>query len=805
EGLIGFFVNTLVLRTDFSGNPSFLELLRRVKETALEAYAHQDLPFEKLVEQLQPERDLSRTPLFQVFFNTSNLKLDQQNVTGLTIDDFPVSVIEPKFDITLYAYEGQGRISFLLAYNYDLFDRDRIKCLTQQFVHLLTQIADEPDKNLSSYSLVAPEHREILPDPSLLIADPDVEPVTSTFLTIAERLPHHIAVSQGDRNWTYAKLAWSSSLIARTLRARELQKGDVVAIHGEKSFGLIASVIGVLLNGGVILTLDRKLPDNRKQVMLREADPKCLVLVGSNNYEHTWSDKQEGIKIIRVDSSDGFPLDFDTSSLYEHVQLPFINSSDSAYIFFTSGSTGLPKGILGRHKGLSHFINWQRNTFNINSQDRVSQLISLSFDAVLRDIFLPLTSGATLCLPEERDDIAANELLVWLDEEKITVLHTVPSVARFWLINRTSERSLRHLRYVFFAGEPLTESLVCDWKNSLRYDGKIVNLYGPTETTLVKSYYEVPEQASAGIQSIGKAMPQTQILILKSDNEICGIGEPGEIVIRTPFRTLGYINSPEEQLKRFRTNPFSKVENDVVYLTGDLGRYRPDGSLDILGRIDDQIKIRGVRIEPAEVTATLSQHPDVKACFVTDWKNEKGESALVAYIVTSDKDNLRIDNIRKFLINRLPSAFVPSAFVIIDQLPLTTSGKVDRQALPSPLISKIEIKTDFVSPRNTTEKILVDIWSQVLGVDKIGVHDNFFDLGGHSLRATQIISRVREAFNVELPLRGLIEEPTISNMARTIEEARNVESGTQAPPIEPIQREIGLPLSFAQERLWFLD
>ncbi len=805
EGLIGFFVNTLVLRTDFSGNPSFLELLRRVKETSLEAYAHQDLPFEKLVEHLRPERDLSRTPLFQVFFNMLNVKLEQQNVKGLAIEDFPLSDMESKFDLTLYADEGQGRISFLFAYNRDLFNRDRIHCLTQQFLHLLNQIAKEPDKKLSTYSLVAPEHRDIIPDPSIIITEPDLEPVTSTFLRIAETLPNHIAVSQGNRNWTYAKLAWSSSIIARTLRSREFQKGDVVAIHGEKSIGLIASVIGVLLNGCVILTLDRQLPDDRKQLMLREAGVKGLVLVGSNDYEHRWSDKQVGIKVIRVDSWDGLPCDFDSSSLCERVQLPLIKSSDRAYIFFTSGSTGLPKGILGWHKGLSHFINWQHNAFNINSQDRVSQLISLSFDAVLRDIFLPLTSGATLCLPEESDDIAANDVLNWLDVQKVTVLHTVPSITQFWLTNRASERSLRYLRYVFFAGEPLTDSLVNDWKNSLHYDGKIVNLYGPTETTLVKSYYEVPQEVSPGIQPIGKAMPQTQVLILNTDYELCGIGEPGEIVIRTPFRTLGYINSPDEQLKRFRNNPFSKDENDVVYLTGDLGRYRPDGSLDILGRVDDQLKIRGVRVEPSEVTATLSQHPDVQACFVTEWKNENGERALVAYVVTSDKQDLRIDNIRKFLINRLPLAFVPSVFVTIDQLPLTANGKVDRQALPSPLVSKIEIKSDFVSPRNTTEKILVDIWIQVLGHNKVGIHDNFFDLGGHSLLATQIISRVREAFNVELPLRGLIEEPTISNMAKAIEEAKNVESETQAPPIKPIRREIELPVSFAQERLWFLD
>ena len=288
---------------------------------------------------------------------------------------------------------------------------------------------------------------------------------------------------------------------------------------------------------------------------------------------------------------------------------------DAAYIFFTSGSTGVPKGVLGWHKGLSHFLQWQGDTFGIGPQERVAQLIHLSFDAVLRDIFLPLTRGATLCVPNEQDTLDAQSLMQWLERERISLVHTIPTLAQAWLAQVPADVCLRSLRWVFFSGEPLTEILVRQWRVAFPRSA-IVNLYGPTETTLVKCYYVVPPDVLPGIQPAGWPLPQTQALVLAAHSRLCGIGEPGEIVLRTPFRTLGYINAPDDQRQRFVQNPFREDAGDWLYYTGDRGRYRPDGMLEILGRLDEQVKIRGIRIEPSEVTATLAQHPAVHACVV---------------------------------------------------------------------------------------------------------------------------------------------------------------------------------------------
>ena len=360
----------------------------------------------------------------------------------------------------------------------------------------------------------------------------------------------------------------------------------------------------------------------------------------------------------------------------------------------------MPKGVLGSHKGLSHFLHWQRETFAIGPQDRVAQLTNLSFDPVLRDIFLPLSSGAVLCLPEGADSLGADEILRWLESERISVLHTVPTLAQSWLADAGTEVCLKRMRWVFFAGEPLTEKLVRRWRATFpESGGEIVNLYGPTETTLAKCFYRVPADMPAGVQPVGCPLPETQALVLAENHQPCGVGEPGEIVLRTPFRTLGYVNAPEENCQRFVKNPFRDDERDLLYYTGDRGRYRPDGMLEILGRLDHQVKIRGVRVEPDEVTAILAQHPEVNECVVLPRKDEQENTDLVAYVVTSNPDGIKTSELRSFLIKQLPSVLVPAAFVFLEQLPLTPNGKVDYHALPAPDQSRLDLKEAFTAAR----------------------------------------------------------------------------------------------------------
>jgi acyl-coenzyme A synthetase/AMP-(fatty) acid ligase/acyl carrier protein len=406
----------------------------------------------------------------------------------------------------------------------------------------------------------------------------------------------------------------------------------------------------------------------------------------------------------------------------------------------------------------------------------VAHLTSVSFDPVLREIFLPLTSGATLCLPEDIDILAANDVMSWLDRERISVLHTVPSLAQSWLTNATVEVSLNAMHWVFFAGESLTENLVNRWQSSFP-SGEIVNLYGPAETTLAKCFYQLSSGVQHGVQPLGRPLPQTQALVLSRGNQLCSIGEPGEIVLRTPFRSLGYINNHEENRKRFVKNPFREDEKDQLYYTGDRGRYRPDGMLEFLGRLDDQVKIRGVRVEPNEVTVTLARHPEVDSCFVTNNSDEQSQTRLVAYVVLTEQSKMTVSELRAYLKKELPDYMIPSAFVFLDALPLTTRGKVDRLALPAPDVVRPELQDAFVAPRTQTEELVAGIWSNLLGLERIGVHDNFFELGGHSLLATRVVSRIQQEFEVDLKLMDFFKMPSIAELSKGIEGLLWIEAG----------------------------
>jgi amino acid adenylation domain-containing protein len=805
EPLIGFFINTVALRGDLSGDPSFRELLRRVREVALGAYDHQELPFEKLVEELQLERDLSRTPLFQVFFNMLNLESQGPELCGLTAE--PLLLFEPdsKFDLTFYATEKNEEIHLTLVYNADLFCQDRMIETQEQFRHLLCQIAENPDKKIGQLSLVSPASRSVLPDLGGVLPEPLHESVTGLFSSWARRRPDEPAVSHGKHTWSYGELGQQAESVARVLRARGVKRGEVVAVYGPRSFGLICSVMGVLLNGGALLLVDPNLPEQRKQLMLRQAGAKILLNIGSEEAQDAWLEREADLTILFVDAAKG--LYFADKSLdLAMVVLPELAPDDPAYIFFTSGTTGVPKGVLGCHKGLSHFLHWQRETFAIGPQDRVAQLTNLSFDPVLRDILLPLSSGAVLCLPEGTDSLGSDEILRWLESERISVLHTVPTLAQSWLADGATEDCLKRMRCVFFAGEPLTEKLVRRWRATFpESGGEIVNLYGPTETTLAKCFYRVPADMPAGVQPVGCPLPETQALVLAENHQPCGIGEPGEIVLRTPFRTLGYINAPEENRQRFVKNPLRDDEKDLLYYTGDRGRYRPDGTLEILGRLDDQVKIHGVRTEPAEVTAILAQHPCVESCIVVGRKDKGTETVLVAYVVASKRGQPTSTNLRFYLLEHLPAAMVPSVFVLLDSLPLTANGKVDRKVLPAPDQRRSELEEGYVAPRTPVEEIIAEIWAEVLKLDTIGVHDNFFNLGGHSLLATQAMSRICQVFKMDVPLRALFERATVAELAKRIDEAHGEEQSLSTQLIVPVSRDKDPPLSFSQQRLWFLD
>jgi amino acid adenylation domain-containing protein len=764
EDLIGCFINTLALRTDITGNPTFLELLSRVRKVALNAYAHQDIPFEKVVEELHPQRNLSRSPVFDVMFNFINTPQTTLEFPGLTLT--PVELNEPEsiFSMTLYLEEHLGDVSLQLVYQKAIFSAARMTSLLNQFQYLLEQIVATPESPISSYSLVTPESQTLLPNPSVVLLEPEYELVTAMFTAQANRTPEHPAVSQGSSSWNYRELSKSAHHLARVLVSQGVKQGEVVAVFGQRSFGAIAGMMGVLLSGGVLLNIDPKLPVHRQQVMLQEAKAKCLLYIDSESREKP---KWESVNTISVNPDTGVSLYIDNESL----QLPKLSGDDPAYIFFTSGTTGVPKGVLGCHKGMGHFLTWQRQTFEVGQKDRSAQLTGFSFDVILRDVFLPLTSGATLCLPKEGDELEPARILRWLEQEQISLIHTVPSLAQSWLVNVPPDVSLRALRCVFFAGEPLKDTLIRQWRETFSQSGEIVNLYGPTETTMAKCYYRVTPDTLQKVQPIGSPLPETQALIFAENNQLCGIGEPGQIVIRTPFRSLGYINTSISDSSRFVKNPKRNDEQDLLYYTGDRGRYRPDGSLEILGRMDRQVKIRGVRIELREIETVLGEHPLIRSVIAIAREDQPGDQRLVAYIVPQQQ--VTINELRRFLNQKLPTYMIPSAFVMLEALPLTPNGKVDRLALPVP-DQRQDVEESFVAPQNELEYQLTKIWQEVLGLQAIGVRDNFFELGGHSLLAVKLFWQIQKSFGINLPLATLFQSGTVEALASIIREEQNL-------------------------------
>jgi amino acid adenylation domain-containing protein len=795
EGLIGFFINTVVLRTDLSCNPTFQELLTRVRTTVLEAFEHQDLPFDKLVEELHLERDLSHSPLFQVFFNMPTPEISPVSFSGLETESVIVPEPEARFDLTLYATEEGRKIRLCAVYKTELFRSESIERMLDQYLHLLEQIVTAPQKSINKYSLVTAAARALLPDPRVPIEVRTQQPVADQVLKWAQTAPKGVSVIAGGRHWTYAELTSRATSLSMALQEMRIGRGDVVAIIGPRGFGLVGTMLGILMSGGAFLTIDPTLPAERKRVMLREARVKVVCLIGQPGDS---DDILEALPVLRADS-DLSLLRGPVRTFDRACSLPANHGDAPAYVFFTSGSTGQPKAILGCHQGLSHFLHWQRNTFAIGSEDRVSQLIGLTFDPLLRDVFLPLTSGATLCVPTESDLL---DTIGWIKRDGITVVHTTPTVMQSWLISVERPIELESLRWLFISGEPLSDVLISNWRQKVRGPAQLVNLYGPTETTMVRCFYPVPGEIEQGIQPIGFSLPESQALVLNAMGALCGIGETGEIALRTPYRSLGYLNLPEENQRRFRPNPFRNDASDLVYFTGDRGRYRADGLLEIAGRLDDQIKIHGVLVEPGEVAATLARHEAVHKCFVIGRTDAHGEHYLVGYVVPKPGNQLDARSLRAYLTERLPGVFVPKLFVFLDALPVLPNGKVDRRALPAPQQERASLGLAYVAPRNSLEEVVAGVWREVLKLEQVGVHDNFFQLGGHSLLAVQVVARLAKLLRIELPLRRFFEQASVSALAEALQ---RLLGAREVAPIVPVPRTGKLPLSFAQQRLWFLD
>jgi amino acid adenylation domain-containing protein len=604
--------------------------------------------------------------------------------------------------------------------------------------------------------------------------------VQELFTQAAEARPGATAVERAGVRVTYAELESASNRLANHLLAAGLAPGETVALVADDAAEVVTAIIGVLKAGGVFVPLDPRIPAERLRAMIAEVTPRRLLAQTKFVAPLRAAAGEAARSVVALDDpAGGGGLEgVEFYGAHADASRPAVETGadDMAYVYFTSGSTGRPKGIAGRLKGIDHFVRWEIKTFGVGEGTRVSQLTSPSFDAYLRDVFTPLSAGGTICAPPSRETILdAARLVAWLNEARVEIVHCVPSLFRSLLSQPLNGSDFPAMKYVLMAGEPLLPSDVKRWTDVFGERIRLVNLYGPTETTMTKFCYLVQtSDKDRRTIPIGKPIEGARALVLDAKRRACPPGAVGEIYIRTPYRTLGYHQQPELTAEVFVPNPFNDDPDDLVYRTGDLGRVLDDGNFEFLGRQDQQVKVRGVRIELREIEDTLRRHPRVRDVAVVDLEDSGGNKYLCAYVVAGG--GVESAQLKEFVAASLPEYVVPSAFVLLEELPRTISGKVDRRALPRPAEAHAR-RGEFVAPRTPTEERLAALWAQALNVERVSVEDNFFDLGGHSLLATQLLARVRAALEVEVPLRALFAAPTVAGLALAVTELQAEQRG----------------------------
>ena len=773
EPLIGFFVNTLVLRTDLSGNPTFQEILHRVQEVTLGAYAHQDLPFDKIMEELKPERNLSYSPLFQVLFVLQNAPMPALELSGLTMShllEFDNGTA--KFDLVLGITETEQGLSGSLQYNTDVFEADRISRMVEHFHTLLKGIVAHPKQHISTLELLTETERY-----QLLVKWNNTQQdyqknkcVHQLFEEQVEHIPDAVAVVFGDEQLTYRELNYRANQLAHYLQALGVGPEVLVGICVERSLALVVGLLGILKAGAAYIPLDPGYPKERLSFILE--DSKVPVLLT----------QQRLAQVLSADTTKLVYLDTDSEVIAQKSKENPVNrvaTDNLAYVIYTSGSTGKPKGVAIEHHSTVALVDWARGVFTSEDLAGVLASTSICFDLSVFELFVPLSCGGRVVLAEN-----ALHLPTLPDANNVTLINTVPSaIAELLKVNGVPAS----VRTVNLAGEPLQNKLVQQIYQQDSID-RVFNLYGPSEDTTYSTFALV-NKGNRNTPSIGRAIANTQIYLLDRHLQPVPIGVLGELHIGGAGLARGYLNRPELTNEKFIPNPFSDEPGARLYKTGDLARYLPDGNIEFLGRIDHQVKIRGFRIELGEIESTLSQHPDVRGTVVLTWENVLSSKQLVAYVVLNQESTATTSDLRRFLQKQLPEYMIPSTFVVLEALPLTPNGKVDRHALLAPEQVKPELKETFVAPRTPIEEVLAAIWAEILKLEQVGVYDNFFELGGHSLLATQMISHVRKAFQVELPLRRLFELPTVASIAEVIDSLKDDDTKLQAPAIVPVSRE----------------
>ncbi|WP_420644938.1 non-ribosomal peptide synthetase [Candidatus Leptofilum sp.] len=781
ERTFGCFLNTLALRTQLPTEAMcFTDLLAQVRQAALDAYDNQDVPFELLLAELQPERDTSRTPVFQVMFNMlteGELSLSLPNITTQML---PLPEIGSKFDLTFYVETLADSLRLTAVYNKALFTGARIQTMLAQYQYLLEQVLANPSLSLWDYSLVTPETVDLLPNPQ---AELPVEWHGSLLAQIATRsrqFSGKAAVVDAYDRTSYQQLMASVNQLAHQLISDGLQAEDVVAIYGHRSASLLWAILGILRAGSAFVVLDPAYPPQRLLRYLDIANIKGWIqLEAAGQPDEQLLTYLADLNLRSKITLPTHPASPNSPLAHHPPTDPQISFAPDAlaYLAFTSGTTGQPKAIMGTKRPLSHFIHWYTNRFGLQSNDHFSLLSGLAHDPLLRDIFTPLVLGATLHIPN-LEQMMPGELAHWLVQEGITVTHLTPAMSQMIATGVGGSLQLPALRYAIFGGETLTHQHVASIQR-LAPAATCVNFYGATETPQAMGHHVIPlaslqNEIESKTIPLGRGIDDVQLLLVNRNGRLAGIGELAEIYVRTRYLARGYVGLVDNG--RFQPNPLHQTADERVYRTGDLARYLPDGTVTFVGREDRQIKIRGFRIELSEIEQQLSAHPRIHQAYVHLHTNEvTNDGQLIAYVTAPDETSIQTADIRTYLGHHLPQYMVPAAIIPLPVLPLTANGKLDTAALPHPKEAQNNLPTND-PPNSETEKELVQVWQKVLGVNLLGVHQNFFELGGHSLLAIKLFAHIEKRFDVRLPIGTIFQLPTVAQLAERIDQDEKPET-----------------------------
>ncbi len=787
ERLIGLFINTLVMRASLAENPTGVELVEQVRQTALDAYANQDLPFERLIDLLELARNRSYNPVFQVMFAMQPSDPDQLRLPGLVLKPLDLETDMAKFDLNLMMRESPKGLTGALEYNSDLFDEATAQRLVAHFQNLLRAMVDQPTTKVATLPMLdAVERKQLLVDWNDTIrAYPRTQCIHQLFEAQVAHTPDAPALFDlgSGVELTYRELNRRANQVAHRLQALGVKPDDLVGLCVARSAKLVVGLLGILKAGAAYVPLDPAFPKSRLDLMIEDADLAILVT------ESYFADDLADVAVpkLYIDSAGDVVGELAGELAGQPTANPTsaVTPDQLAYVIYTSGSTGKPKGVELCHRSVVNFLWSMKEQPGLGASDRLLAVTTISFDIAVLELYLPLITGATILLANEEMSADPTQLMRYLPQA--TVMQATPATWRMLLLaDWAGQPNLR----ILVGGEALPPALA---QQLLGRGRELWNLYGPTETTVWSSLYQVEappvaegttataQEESSSI-SIGRPINNTQLYILDAHQQPLPIGVPGELYIGGAGLARGYRHLPALTTEKFLPNPFAPGH---IYRTGDLARFRANGTVAYLGRIDNQVKIRGFRIELGEIESALGQHSQIEQAVVVAQADSSGGKRLVAFLIAATPAPAG-DELRLFLRTLLPDYMIPASFVVLDALPLTPNGKVDRRALLQMTTSEVDLSTPYVAPATPLESELVAIWAEVLKVDsaKIGTGHNFFDLGGHSLLAIQVLSRVRTAFQVELPIRDLMDNPTIAGIAAAIEPMQQLAALFQNVPDE---------------------